>query len=195
LRRLFALVLAVSAANLAVKTLPFAQAPVYVAAAIERLQSPVRESVPVAAIPPACLLDPSLRTTHLVAAHGPRQYFVALQGDCPPPATISTVLSLLRIHAEPPAGFWSQAVPKAKAVSVPVAVEPPPRPSRGKRPRTVSAKPVGIGNAVSQERRLTGTDRAAPLHAKNRGAGAFEPFGFLSDAAARHWPQAFGGDR
>jgi uncharacterized membrane protein YfcA len=49
LRRLFALVLAVSAANLAVKTLPLAEAPVYMAAAIQRLRSPVREAVPVAA--------------------------------------------------------------------------------------------------------------------------------------------------
>jgi uncharacterized protein len=192
LRRLFALVLAVSAANLAVKTLPLAEAPVYVAAAIQRSQSPVAAPVPVAALPPACLVDPSLRTSHLVAEHGPRQYFAALQGDCLPPATILAVLSLLRSRPIPSAGFWSEPAPRAKAVSSLVAVAAPPKPSRGERPRVTLRKPIKDNAAVTLEAR---TDPAPAPRIDHQDAGGFDPFGFRSHAAPRPRPQSFGGDR
>jgi uncharacterized membrane protein YfcA len=189
LRRLFALVLAVSAANLAVKTLPFAEAPVYVAAAIQRLQPPVAAPLPVAALPPTCLVDPTLRTSHLVAEYGPRQYFVVLQGECLPPATISAALSLLRSRTEPPAGFWSEPVPKANVASSSPTVAAPPKPSRGERPRVTLRKPIKDNASVTLERRLD----LAPQRADLPTAGGFEPFGFLSHAAARSQP--LGGDR
>jgi uncharacterized membrane protein YfcA len=190
LRRLFALVLAVSAANLAVKTLPLAEAPVYVAAAIQRLQSPVAAPVPVAALPPPCLVDPTLRTSHLVTEYGPRQYFAALQGDCLPPATISAALSLLRSRTEPPAEFWSEPAPRTKAVPSSVAVAVPPKPSRGERPRVTLRKPIKDNAPVTLERRI---DPALAPRADLPTASSFEPFGFLSHAAARS--QTLGRDR
>jgi uncharacterized membrane protein YfcA len=189
LRRLFALVLAVSAANLAVKTLPLAEAPTYVAAAIQRLQSPVAAPVPVAALPPACLADPSLRTAHLVAEYGPRQSFAALQGECLPPATIVAALSLLRSRAIPSAGFWSEPAPKAKVASSSAAVAAPPKPSRGERPRVTLRKPIKDSAPVTLERRID----LAPQRTDLPTAGGFDPFGFLSHAAARS--QTLGGDR
>jgi uncharacterized membrane protein YfcA len=190
LRRLFALVLAVSAANLAVKTLPLAEAPVYVAAAIQRLQSPVAASVPVAALPPACLVDPTLRTSHLVAEYGPRQLFAALQGDCLPPTTISAALSLVRSRLSPPAGFWSEPAPKAKVASSSPAVAAPPKPSRGERPRVTLRKPIKDNGFVTLKAR---PGPAPAPRADQPTAGGFEPFGFLSNAAARS--QTLGGDR
>jgi uncharacterized membrane protein YfcA len=192
LRRLFALVLAVSAANLAAKTLPLAETPVYMAAAIQRLQSPVREAVPVAALPPACLVDPSLRTAHLVAEYGPQRIFAAVQDECLPPATISAALSLLRNRTEPPAGFWSHPVPKAKAVSSPVAVAAPPQPSRGERPRVTLRKPIKDIATVTLEVR---TDPDPAPRIDHQDAGDFDPFGFRSHAAPRPRRQPFGGDR
>jgi uncharacterized protein len=191
LRRLFALVLAVSAANLAAKTLPLAEAPVYVAAAIQRLQSPVAAPVPVAALPPACLVDPALRTSHLVAEYGPRQYFAALQGDCLPPATIVAALSLLRGRAKSPTGFWSEPAPRTKAVPSSVAVAAPPKPSRGERPRVTLRKPIKDNAPVTLERRID----LAPQRADLSTASSFEPFGFLSHTAASPRPQPLGGDR
>jgi uncharacterized membrane protein YfcA len=79
LRRLFAVVLVVSAVNMAVKTLPLADAPAVVAEVAQRLMRPHAEALPVAALPPACLTDPLFRTSHLVAEYGPRQSFTALR--------------------------------------------------------------------------------------------------------------------
>jgi uncharacterized membrane protein YfcA len=192
LRRLFALVLAVSAANLAAKTLPLAEAPVYVAAAVQRLQSSVAAPMPVAALPPVCLVDPTLRTAHLVAEYGPRQLFAASQGDCLPPATISAALSLLRSRAIPPAEFWSKPAPKAKVTSSSPAVAAPPKPSRGERPRVTLRKPIKDIATVILEAR---TDPALAPRIDHQDAGGFDPFGFRSPAAPRPRPQPFGGDR
>ena len=139
LRRLFAVVLAGSALNLAAKTLPLAAAPTYVADALQRLRSPRTEHGPVAAVPPACLADPTVRTSYLVAEYGPRQYFTVWSGGCPSPATISAVLSMLRGRAEPAAGFWLQPAAMEKFVPARAATIPP---TPARRPRTPPRKPV-----------------------------------------------------
>lgn len=177
LRRVFAVVLVVSAVNLAARTLPLADAPALMAELAQRLVRPQAEALPVAALPPACLTDPLFRTLHLVAEYGPRQSFTALRGDCPPAATVSAALSMLRGRIEQPPGFWSAPL---AATAAPVVT--PPLPERRRLPGRAARKPVKDKTTQAE----TTTSPAAPVAAvplpppssERLEVSVFDPFSF-----------------
>ena len=203
LRRLFAVLLLVSAGNLAIKTLPLAEAPAYAAKLIARLSAPAAAQAPIAAAPPACLENPDARIAGLVAQYGPRLLFKPFD-DCLPPQIILAVRSMLRVRTQPAPAFWSRPIPRN--IPEPSVAAPPvktdidrPRPKRRERMqpelpsrnpdrlirrtsgRTRScvagaARPSGTGSG--REHRCPDATLSAP--AERVPDSPFDPFGFLT---------------
>jgi uncharacterized membrane protein YfcA len=107
LRRVFAVVLAASAVNMAIKTLPLADAPVVVAALVQQWMSPAAAELPPRSAPvPICLVNPERCTSTLVARYGPRRYFLTFTEEYPSPSTIAAALAKLRQSTEIAAEDW-----------------------------------------------------------------------------------------
>jgi hypothetical protein len=145
LRRVFAVVLAASAVNMAIKTLPLADAPVLIAALMKQWTSPAAAELPPRSAPaPICLVNPERCTSTLVARYGPRRHFLALREEYPSPSVIAAALAKLRQSTEIAAEDWAtQAI---EAGLPPKDAPAPPLPQRAMRP--ASHKP-GIAPAAS----------------------------------------------